>query len=177
MNETTVTPLPWYKQFWPWFIFLLPASVVVAGITTVFIAVNNADSLVQDNYYREGLAINQTFAREEVAARLNIAADVSVDKMSGELHMTLVGDIAALPPGLTLLLSHPLNKSRDLSLYFKKYSGKRYVSQLEHAISGRWYLQLAADLPEPWLLKGEVVIDASVEQAHFKLQPAPRFMQ
>ena len=36
---------PWYRQFWPWFIFSLPAAVVVAGITTVVIANRGADDL------------------------------------------------------------------------------------------------------------------------------------
>ena len=30
--------VPWYQQFWPWFLILLPASVVVAGLTTLVIA-------------------------------------------------------------------------------------------------------------------------------------------
>ena len=37
---------PWYRQFWPWFIIALPASAVVAGLTTVWIAMQTTDSLV-----------------------------------------------------------------------------------------------------------------------------------
>ena len=37
---------PWYRQFWPWFIIALPASAVVAGLTTLWIAVQTTDSLV-----------------------------------------------------------------------------------------------------------------------------------
>ena len=29
---------PWYRQFWPWFLIVLPGSVVVAALTTVYIA-------------------------------------------------------------------------------------------------------------------------------------------
>ena len=46
--------LPWYKQFWPWFIIALPASVVVASFFTLWLAVSNPDPLVVDeNEYRK----------------------------------------------------------------------------------------------------------------------------
>lgn len=45
---------PWYKQFWPWFIIALPASVVIASFFTLYLAVSNPDQLVvTDNEYRE----------------------------------------------------------------------------------------------------------------------------
>jgi hypothetical protein len=39
---------PWYKQFWPWFIIALPASVVVASFFTLWLAISNPDQLVLD---------------------------------------------------------------------------------------------------------------------------------
>ncbi len=51
---------PWYRQFWPWVIFGLPASVVVAGLITVYIAYEGADDMVIDQYYKEGLAASKT---------------------------------------------------------------------------------------------------------------------
>lgn len=41
--------LPWYKQFWPWFIIALPASAVVAGFYTLWLAINTPDYLVVDD--------------------------------------------------------------------------------------------------------------------------------
>jgi len=38
--------VPWYKQFWPWFIIALPASAVIAGFTTLWIAISNPDAMV-----------------------------------------------------------------------------------------------------------------------------------
>lgn len=37
---------PWYKQFWPWFIIALPASVVIASFFTLWLAISNPDHLV-----------------------------------------------------------------------------------------------------------------------------------
>jgi hypothetical protein len=61
MNTNKITPdpetgecLPWYKQFWPWFIIALPASVVVASFFTLWLAISNPDQLVVDeNEYRK----------------------------------------------------------------------------------------------------------------------------
>lgn len=39
---------PWYKQFWPWFIFSIPAISVIAGISLLIIALKNPDYLVVD---------------------------------------------------------------------------------------------------------------------------------
>ena len=46
--------LPWYRQFWPWFIIALPASAVVASFITLWLAISNPDQLVieDDDYQR-----------------------------------------------------------------------------------------------------------------------------
>lgn len=46
--------LPWYKQFWPWFIIALPTAAVVAGFFTLWLAISNPDYLVVDDeeYHR-----------------------------------------------------------------------------------------------------------------------------
>ncbi len=47
-QEIPVQNLPWYKQFWPWFIIALPASVVIASFVTLWLAISNPDYLVVD---------------------------------------------------------------------------------------------------------------------------------
>lgn len=49
----------WYRQFWPWFLIALPGAVVVASLITVYIAVTHQDPLVDGNYYKHGLTINE----------------------------------------------------------------------------------------------------------------------
>ena len=51
----------------------------VGGVSTLVIAVRNADSVVADDWYKRGLAINLDLERERVAADLGIAAAMSVD--------------------------------------------------------------------------------------------------
>ncbi len=45
--------VPWYRQFWPWFIIALPASAVIASFITLWLAVSHPDHLVvNENEYR-----------------------------------------------------------------------------------------------------------------------------
>lgn len=38
--------LPWYKYPWLWFVISLPATAVVAGLITVYIAQQNAPQVI-----------------------------------------------------------------------------------------------------------------------------------
>jgi len=156
---STETVRPWYTHFWLWFIILLPASVVVAGIITVIIAFENADSLVADNYYKEGLAINQLIARDKAATQLLLNADLDIDELIGELHVSLTGNLSVQPEVLHMAWIHPTSKQRDFSLKLRKTISGQYLGQLEDQISGRWYLEISALEPTPWRLKTEVDVD------------------
>ena len=67
MSEPNPYGGPWYVHFWPWFIVALLGTTVVAGLTTVYIAASGADSLVVDDYYKEGKAINRDLAQDHEA--------------------------------------------------------------------------------------------------------------
>ena len=41
--------LPWYRQFWPWFIIALPAAAVIASFITLWLAISHPDYLVVDD--------------------------------------------------------------------------------------------------------------------------------
>ena len=57
---------PWYKQFWPWFLIILPLTVVVWTIITVIIFSNNSVSLVTEDYYKKGKGINIDISKHKV---------------------------------------------------------------------------------------------------------------
>ena len=61
MNDKTLKlALPWYRHPWPWLLMLGPFVVVVAGLLTAYIAFKSNDGLVDDDYYRKGLAVNRS---------------------------------------------------------------------------------------------------------------------
>lgn len=148
---------PWYRYFWPWFIIALPASVVVAGISTLIIAINHADSLVVDDYYREGLGINQVLAADDAARRLQLEAHMTLDVAAGAVTLQLLGDEPVAAETINFRLIHPTDSDRDLSLVLKRESGA-YRGQLPPGVKGRRYLQLEGTSPQPWLLRAEVQV-------------------
>ena len=58
---------PWYREPWPWILMAGPFTVVVAGMITLWLALESSDGMVADDYYKRGLAINQTLSRERLA--------------------------------------------------------------------------------------------------------------
>ncbi len=143
-EQDIASPKPWYRQFWPWFIMALPASAVIAGIATLIIAVKNQDSLVRDDWYKEGRAINQNMARDEAAAKLGIVADIRMDALTGEVNVSLQEKTALQksPEQLQLALSHPTQAEADQHLVLLKKPDGHYHGQLQAALHGRFDIEL-----------------------------------
>ena len=67
---------PWYKQFWPWFLIALPASVVIGSFVTLGLFSKNAVSLVAEDYYKKGKGINIDLSKINAAKELDLGAMV-----------------------------------------------------------------------------------------------------
>ncbi len=160
MSNERQSPTPWYRQFWPWFLIALPACVVVASLVTVYIAVDNADSLVDDNYYKEGLAINEQRALDRAAAAMDLEAKVTFDGLTGEVVVDLAGG-AQKPGNLQLLLSHPLNAELDRTLELVFLGQGRYRADVSGLPPHRYYLRLMPAPDPAWRLDGEIDLDAA----------------
>lgn len=150
---------PWYRQFWPWFLFGLPALVVVAGLTTWWIAERNADSLVADDYYKQGLAINRELDKEKRAQELNIGASVWFE--NGAIEIELAG--GADPAAVVLYLSHPLDANRDLELRLPRMAPGRYRAPADLGTESRWLWQLEPvdDNTGGWRVDGELRVSGA----------------
>ena len=144
---------PWYRQRWPWLLMLGPAIVVVAGIATLVIAVRSDDGLVADDYYKRGLAINQTLERSDRGAALGLAASVDLDA-GGNVALTLAATSSAadaLPPTLRLRLAHPTRAGEDRSTVLVAAGQGRYTGRIAPVEGGRWRVIVETDR---WRLPG-----------------------
>lgn len=146
---------PWYRQFWPWFIIALPATVVVAAFVTLYIANRHSDDMVVDEYYKEGLAINQRLAKQETARALNISADLRFS----DAGVTAVVEGEATATSLRLVLSHPMEADQDLEIILSRFSRGEYRGQLPYPISQRWHWSLIRDSEPTWRLDGTLSLD------------------
>lgn len=52
MIDPTASQKPWFMQFWPWLIVLIPTLGVVAAIATLVISINAAPTLTEDKIGR-----------------------------------------------------------------------------------------------------------------------------
>ena len=147
---------PWYKQFWPWFLIFFPATAVVAGIITVIIAVKTDDGLVKDDYYKAGLAINQTLERKQKARELNLNASVYWDKLTQTITLKLTGKISEPPPRLTMQLAHATvaNHDQTITLYLAP-DKKSYTGRIKMVKSGSWLIILQPE-EKNWRINGRV---------------------
>jgi len=164
MTNPALQSKPWYREPWPWFLISLPASAVAAGLVTVWIAATSADGLVVGDYYKAGLAINQTLARDDAARALALTATVKSE--NGVLALALGGRMQAYPEQLTLTLAHPPRQGMDQILTLDHTGGGHYRAALPLLHAGKWQVQLA-DRDAAWRLGGvlHIPLDRAVTLA------------
>jgi uncharacterized protein len=142
---------PWFKQVWPWFLISVPLITVVAGVITYQIAANSPHSMVNDDYFKEGLAINQSLAREEKASRMKLGVTVKVD-LEAELISVHVDQSQIDAAQLVLSFSHPTRADLDQNIILEKLSASEFIGQLPKLPQAYWHIRLF-DTEQSWLLK------------------------
>lgn len=148
----------WYKEPWPWLLMAGPAVVIVAGVVTVWLAVISNDGLVTDDYYKQGLAVNQRLQRDHQASSLGLRADVMRSGLN--IRLLLNADPATkLPNAIVLKLARPTQAGEDQSLQMANEGQGFYSGKLTTNITGRWLVSLEDPAGE-WRLQGEWVADS-----------------
>jgi len=139
---------PWYREPYVWLILLFPALAVVGGIITLNIAILFKDSLVVDDYYKQGIEINRVLERDQAASRHGLQATLHLKEPLIWLSLTSRTHYKA-PPQITLKFIHHTRAGFDNSLMLEKIGEELYRGQLPQLVPGKWDLELAA---EDWRL-------------------------
>lgn len=154
-HKLTAAIQPWYRHRWPWLLMSGPFIVVVAGFVTAYIAFSSNDGLVDDDYYKQGLAVNQITAREKSALRLGFQAEVMQAPDGDRVRVLLRANAGtALPDSLRMRIAHPTRAGVDQNLLLRSESSGVYAGRLESSVKGRWHVSLEDEKKE-WRLTGD----------------------
>ncbi|WP_335340215.1 FixH family protein [Collimonas arenae] len=136
-----------------------PAIVVAAASYTCWLAFTRQDALVEDDYYKEGNAINQDLKRDEEAIRRGISGNLRYDPKTGLLsgvllHVDGQADQAIAPettPDLQLRLIHSTLPDKDITLFVRPDANGRFSVSLPQLDMARWQI-LIEDAHRDWRL-------------------------
>ena len=139
--------LPWYRHKLVWMIIAIPAASVFAGIYLIYLATNTDHSLVVDDYYKQGMAINQNLQRDKTAAQLGLGAQLVVEDSGDMIRLTLVkGRLEDYPDKLTLHFQHATHDAHDQVVPLVRAPQNQYIGYLKEAIKeGVWHIMLSTD--------------------------------
>lgn len=157
--------IPWYKQGWPWILISFPLTSVLLGIMMVVLALNTNNSLVVDDYYREGKAINQRIDRDTKAAARGLAALIHTQGVDGIVltlsQKLLVSnpDAMSWPEQLSVRLVHVTEADFDQNHLFSHIGGGRYLdSKGQWPEMGRWRIHVQSVVDFDWRLVSETIV-------------------
>jgi hypothetical protein len=148
---------PWYKQFWPWFLIILPLTVISWTIVTVVIFSNNSVSLVAEDYYKKGKGINIDISKMNVARDLRLNANISSNSNTVVIHFNK-GELTHYP-ALTAIFTHRTLPDRDFSKLVTADASGNYRLTLDHEILGPWFVELQPH-DKQWMIQGKVEFPA-----------------
>lgn len=152
MSSGRVAAKRWYREPWPWLLMVAPLMSVIGGIAMVFVSLASNDGLVADDYYRQGLAINQQLTRDSAAAAGHYRAHLLFTPSLDRARVTLSGD--TVPRALLMRLSHPTRAGFDRVVTLRAAGHGMYESELPPLAPGRWRVAIE-DEGSTWRLAGE----------------------
>lgn len=148
---------PWYREPWPWLLMLGPLIVIVAGVITAYLAVVSNDGLVEDDYYKQGLTVNQRTERDRRAGELGMAVEFVLSGDGQRIRALLrAREGVALPDALALRITHPTRSGLDQSVMLQAEGAGLYTGALSPLPDGRWHISVEDDKSQ-WRLLGDWV--------------------
>jgi hypothetical protein len=146
---------PWHRELWPWLLMSGPVAVVIASAATLWLSIASNDGLVADDYYKRGLAINQTLSREQRAAAGNYRAQVLFSNAFDRMRIVLSGE--AMPAALDVRFVHATRAGLDQRVRLPAIAPGVYEASLRMPHAGSWRL-IVQDEAGTWRLHGECIV-------------------
>jgi hypothetical protein len=143
MNKTNS---PWYQEPYVWLVILFPASAVIGGMFTIYLAIASNDGLVIDDYYKQGLEINRILKRDKIAANYQLQATLqfNIEGHIAHLYLTAIPSYQ-LPNQIKLNFHHHTRAGFDESIWLERLGDNFYQGHLPALVMGKWTVELIAD--------------------------------
>ena len=151
-------------KFWLGMVIALPAIAVIASLGTVYVAFTNQDSMVKDNYYKEGLAINRDISQDTHAKQMHINAELEI-AANGALTLQLNSD-STLPETVTLELIHNASSDKDLTVQLSTDGSSTYRGQISNTLTGKWFV-LASSPQQGWRITHTIYLEEGNNRLSF----------
>jgi hypothetical protein len=135
-----------------WIMLALPAAAVIAGLTTLGIALRSADRPLPAAYHWEGARLDEDFARARAAAAAGIAVTFEARPESHRCVAT-VNNVRGDPAALYLQLTHGSSADLDRMLRLPRIGAGSYAGDCADIPDGRWRISVEDDAHE-WSLRG-----------------------
>lgn len=145
INRMNNTDQPWYKFPLVWMMIAIPFSAIIMGVIMLWLAIDTDDGLVADDYYKQGLAINDVISRDKHAADLGLSAELDFDNSTKVIKALFnSGSLATLPDFLSLHLQHATRENSDVRIRLNKGIDNQYIGHAQEVIKdGVWYFELS----------------------------------
>ena len=131
---------PWYRERWPWLLIAGPAIVVVASLTSAWLAVVTDDGVIAADYYKQGLLINRKLASAAPAPEPSAMVAVGND---GHVRVRLEYE-GTRPTRVRLALHHPGDQVQVLAL--APSEDGVWTGTIAAQTTGLWIVSLESDL-------------------------------
>ncbi|MDR1530560.1 MAG: FixH family protein [Burkholderiales bacterium] len=145
-NEDHEEIKPWYREPWPWIIIGSLGVVIVACFVTLGLAIWSYDGLVDDDYYKEGLAINKKLERAERSEHLSLNATLIV-LPDGTVRLTLdsANTEFKAPLEVRLRMVHARFPDQDRNIVLRRVEGNTFSGEVLPPSEGQWQIILESD--------------------------------
>jgi uncharacterized protein len=141
-NETR----PWHKEYYVWFIIFFPTLAVVAGIITIILAIRSDDGLVVDDYYKQGLEINRTLERDQLAVDYQLDANIKLNPELEEVIIKLTAnETFVYPDNLSVSFLHATRAGLDQEANMLLTQDVTYRGNVAGLAPGKWYVHIQRD--------------------------------
>lgn len=148
----------WYKQFWPWFLITVPLVSMILGVVIVYLALTSENSMVTDDYYKEGKAINVSLQKSRMAKQLNLVAGLRIE--NGAIQVKFKQSLPPDPSAIKLDFFHATMEDKDFFVMLTRDAKGDYRGVLPQSSDGvqspfgKWRITLTP-FDESWKIRNE----------------------